>query len=483
MAKYKPRRAMPPDDEDDPTPDRPQSPTTVVPEPVPAPSSATHRDPLPYLDPPPLPDSAFFGTDPDPGPTPEPVAGVASEPRVDQAAEAPVVARPAPPYEPRLDDTSTRILRVRKELDAEEDYQPQRRPKPDKKSQRVWRAGRATLILVSIASVLTVAALLVLATLLYLDQRPILLVVGLTVLAIALLMYIWRMAWHPRLVADGSRLIVHNPFSKREIDWADVTLILPGPNGMIIGTDRDQVEVWCVQKGRSAMKRGNRTRADQVAEELWWIWDSVDPPMTDEQLNLRIRRARPNEAQLLTRMERTANEHALAHVFPPKRFPYPVTDIARRWQRTLAERRVRVRILEIGDQPAAFIAYDHETVRHLGVLPRHTRRGYGTALLTFAEEDIFSSGSRQVQLWVLNENRAARAFYRTHGWVETEDRRRSEFPPKPDELRMIKVNQHGRPAPPAPAQPPAQPQDQPTGSDQPQPHDQPRPHDLQSQPE
>lgn len=313
----------------------------------------------------------------------------------------------------------------------------------DRASRRVWRIGRRTLVLVTIVAFLVIAALGTLAYLIFRDARSLPLTIGLGALALLLLIYVWRMVWHPRLVSTGSRLTVYNPLSKRVVPWSAVTLVQPGPNGMIIGTDRGQVEAWCVQKGRSALKRGHHTRADRVAAELWQIWDEADPPLTDEQGGWRIRRARPDEAQLLTRLERTANEHALGHIFPANRFPYPVADVSRRWQRTLAEREVRVRILEVGGSPAAFIAYDHETVRHLGVLPRHTRKGFGTALLSTAEEDAFSSGGTQVQLWVLTENRAARAFYRAHGWTETEDRRRSEFPPKPDELRMIKVHRRG----------------------------------------
>ena len=464
MAKYKPRRALPPD-EDDEQPDRRRrtrpepSPAALDPAPIVQPTpegpAATGHELPPVLDRTPVVKRpSIFDPAPEPVQTPAPEldATEPDQPRsLDPAPEspAPAGARPLPPYEPQPDDTSTRILRIRKQLELDEPEERRPRPKVDRKAQQVWRAGRATLTIVSIASVLTVAALLVLAYLLFRDERPMVLVVGLTVLAIALLIYIWRMVWHPRLVSAGTQLIVHNPLRTRVFEWSEVTLVQPGQNGMIIGTDRDQVEAWCVQKGRAAAKRGHRTRADQVADELWTIWDEVDPPMIDEKRGLRIRRARPNETQLLTRMERTTNEHALAHIFPPKRFPYPTADVSRRWQRTLAERQVRVRILEVGEAPAAFIAYDHETVRHLGVLPHDTRRGHGTTLLTFAEDDVFTSGGRQLQLWVLTENRAARAFYRSHGWVETEDRRRSEFPPKPDELKMIKVNKRARPQEPA----------------------------------
>jgi len=89
----------------------------------------------------------------------------------------------------------------------DEDYEAEERAaraEPDRGSSRVWRAGRATLVLVTITAVLIILALLALAYLLYLDQRPVLLIGGMVALALALLGYVWRMAWHPRMVATES---------------------------------------------------------------------------------------------------------------------------------------------------------------------------------------------------------------------------------------------------------------------------------------
>jgi hypothetical protein len=41
---------------------------------------------------------------------------------------------------------------------------------------------------------------------------------------------------------------------------------------------------------------------------------------------------------------------------------------------------------------------------------------------------------------VLSGNEAARAFYRAHGWTETEERQTAEFAPYPEELKLVRRN-------------------------------------------
>jgi len=74
------------------------------------------------------------------------------------------------------------------------------------------------------------------------------------------------------------------------------------------------------------------------------------------------------------------------------------------------------------------------------VVPHQTRRGYGSALLEFASLEIFAGGETEASLWVLVGNEAARAFYRSHRWTDSADRRPSEYPPRPEEIRMIRRN-------------------------------------------
>ena len=307
-------------------------------------------------------------------------------------------------------------------------------------TRRAWRAGPVTMFFVGLFAI---TAGLVIPTLAYLiyraEQTPWIpgLLVLLTVMA---LLYAWRFGLHPRLRATDAHVEVVNPFRRHSFDWDDITLIAPGENGLIIGSADDVAEAWCVQKSNFAARRGRFTRADRIAHQLIDILELHDPPLEDEETGLRIRRARPDEHRLLTRLERAASEEALSHVFPPEDYPYPVNDVTRRWRRVLRDRFSHVHLLELFDAPVGYVAFDDDTVLHLGVVPHQTRRGYGSALIEFACLEIFSSGVGGASLWVLAENEVARAFYRSHGWTDTDDRRKAEFPPYPEEIRMTRRN-------------------------------------------
>ena len=305
---------------------------------------------------------------------------------------------------------------------------------------RVWRAAPATLTLVALFVLVAAVAVPVLAYLVWRDRGDWVipsLLGGLTLLA---LVYAWRFGLHPRLRADERGLTVVNPFSTSRIDWDDVRVIAPGENGLVIASPDARAEAWCIQKSNSATRRGRLTRADRIASELFTLLEEHDPPLEDEETGLRIRRARPDESRVLTRLERAASEDALAHVFPPEEHPYPVAEVTRRWRRLLRDPQVRVHLLELGSDPVGLVAFDADTVRHLAVSPEHNRRGYGTALLEFASNEIFDGGAATANLWVLVANAGARAFYATQQWRETPDRRDCEFPPAPPEMRLERRN-------------------------------------------
>ena len=306
--------------------------------------------------------------------------------------------------------------------------------------RRVWRAGRPGLILVGLFATVAGVAIPVLAYLIYRSEGtpwiPALLI-GLTLLALA---YAWRFGLHPRLVATDRGIEVVNPLRRSSLEWDDITVIAPGENGLVVASEEQRLEAWCVQKSNRATRRGKVTRADLIAHELLDILELFDPPLEDDQTGLRIRRARFDESRLLTQLERAASEAALAHVFPPDQRPYPVADVQRSWRRLLRDGRTRVHILQLNDEPIGYVAYGNGWLHHLGVLPEYSRRGYGSALLEFASLELFSTADREASLWVLTGNEVARAFYRAHGWAETEDRRRSEYPPHPEELRMVRKN-------------------------------------------
>ena len=307
-------------------------------------------------------------------------------------------------------------------------------------TRRSWRASPATLVVVSIFALAAGGAVPLLAYLIYRHDGTPWIPAGLVVLTVLALVYVWRFGIHPRLRATERGVIVTNPFRRKEFDWDEITLIAPGENGLLVGSEADVAEAWCIQKSNWAARRGKFTRADRIARELLDLLDLHDPPLEDEETGLRIRRARPDESRLLTRLERAASEDALSHIFPPEEIPYPVTQVTRRWGRLLHDGSARVYLRELADNPVGFVAFNSASVLSLAVLPHHARRGFGSALLEFASREIFDLGEPEASLWVLADNADARQFYRAHGWRDTDERRASEFEPEPEELRMTRRN-------------------------------------------
>ncbi len=317
-------------------------------------------------------------------------------------------------------------------------------------SRRVWRAAPGTLTAVVVFTVLAAGAVAGLAYLIYARDGSPWIPGALALLALLALLYAWRFGLHPRLVADDDGVHVRNPFSSRSFAWNYITLIAPGENGLVVGSDEGTVAAWCVQKSNASIVSGRFTRADAVAHELIDALELRDPPLEDSATGLRIRRARPDEARLLTRLERAATEENLEHLFPPEEFPYPVREVTTRWRRLLHDPTARVFVLVHGDQDhgddedeLGLVAFSGAEVLQLAVVPHRTRLGYGSALLEFAVRQIYDGGEPEGGLWVLEGNAGARAFYRRHGWTETGQRRPHRRPPHPEELRMVKQIRRG----------------------------------------
>jgi ribosomal protein S18 acetylase RimI-like enzyme len=298
-----------------------------------------------------------------------------------------------------------------------------------------------TLLLVSAFALAAGVAIPTLAYLIYRNGTlwlPALFVI-LTVLA---LLYAWRFGLHPRLQITDRNVEIINPFRRYSFEWDDITVIAPGENGLLIGSEDGAAEAWCVQKSNFATRHGRVTRADRIADQLLDIVELHDPPLEDEAAGSRIRRARPDESRLLTRLERDACEEVLVQIFALAQQPYPTSGVARRWRHALSDRLMHTYVLEVRDSPVGYVAFDADTVHHLGVVSDHQGRGYGSALVEFACMEIYGGGSREAFCWVLADNPAARAFYRAHGWTETGERRNSEFPPHPESLQLVRKNPH-----------------------------------------
>ena len=271
--------------------------------------------------------------------------------------------------------------------------------------RRVWRAAPPTLAMVIAFCVAAGICVPVLAYLILVREQSPLLSAFLAALAVIALVYGWRFGLHPSVRADPTGVTVRNPRRTVRFGWPEITVLAPGENGLLIGSEADRAEAWCVQKSRWATRRGRHTRADRITEELFDLLQTHDPPLEDEVTGIRIRRARWNEHGLLTQIERSASKAALGHVFPPDEYPYPTAAVRRRWRRVLRNRMVHVRVLEEFDTPIGLVAFETAgRLRHLAIAPQYARRGYGALLLEYATEEMFDSGAPRAELWVLVEN-------------------------------------------------------------------------------
>ena len=126
-------------------------------------------------------------------------------------------------------------------------------------SRRVWRAGLPTLLIVGIFAGVVGIALPVLAYLIYRrEQTPWLPVVLLARGADPALRL--ALGLHPKIWTRGHVLRIDNPFRRYEFDWDDITLIAPGENGLVVASEDQVAEAWCVQKSTGATRKGRLTR-------------------------------------------------------------------------------------------------------------------------------------------------------------------------------------------------------------------------------
>ena len=142
------------------------------------------------------------------------------------------------------------------------------------------------------------------------------------------------------------------------------------------------------------------------------------------------RRAVADDVDALTDLERDANLVALAHVFPPDRFPFPWDGVRERWAATLAEPGVVVEVLAGEDGLEVFVAHDGVTLRHLAVHPDR----WGEGLARVAVERALAAGA--TRLWCLVDNLQARAVYDHLGYRETGTSRQAPWPPYPTEVEL-----------------------------------------------
>jgi len=136
-------------------------------------------------------------------------------------------------------------------------------------------------------------------------------------------------------------------------------------------------------------------------------------------------------------LERDANLVALAHVFPPDRFPYPEDDVLARWALVLADPTCTTLVLDSPTSPGSLdglCAFDESTIRHLAVRPARWGEGLATAFLSEACSRI----DGPIRLWCLVDNHRARALYERLGWAPTGVTQEAAWPPYPIEMEYVR---------------------------------------------
>jgi GNAT superfamily N-acetyltransferase len=144
-----------------------------------------------------------------------------------------------------------------------------------------------------------------------------------------------------------------------------------------------------------------------------------------------IREASLGEAAELAGVQERASVDALAHIFPPDRYPYPRAEVQARWDAHIRDADVLVLVAEDDDRIVGFACVKPEWLEALYVDPGHWSNGIGSGLHDRALEQLRTLGASRCHLWVLDENRIARRFYERRGWRQNGSTRVVEYPPHP----------------------------------------------------
>jgi len=146
---------------------------------------------------------------------------------------------------------------------------------------------------------------------------------------------------------------------------------------------------------------------------------------------LEIRAARTDDGPALAAVQELSSLAALAHIFPPERYPYPREAVHARWAAAVAEPETRALIAVTDEQPVGAACVADGWLEGLYVVPERWGTGLGAELHDRALEEVRGLGSGSCRLWVLEDNARARWFYERRGWRENGESHVVEFPPYP----------------------------------------------------
>jgi GNAT superfamily N-acetyltransferase len=144
-----------------------------------------------------------------------------------------------------------------------------------------------------------------------------------------------------------------------------------------------------------------------------------------------LRDVRPDEATPLAALQERASLAALAHIFPPDRYPFPKEAVLARWETAVADPSRRVVVAEVDEEPVGVACVHADWLEGLYVVPEQWGTGVADDLHGWALDEVRRLGSSGCHLWVLEANARARRFYERRGWRENGRTRVVPFPPNP----------------------------------------------------
>lgn len=102
-----------------------------------------------------------------------------------------------------------------------------------------------------------------------------------------------------------------------------------------------------------------------------------------------------------------------------------------KFQKWIQDNILKVKIIYLIDKVVGAAAYgkstdekylDYAEIRSFYLLPKYFRKGLGTALMKSVIREVCEEGYSKCYLWVLDENKNARAFYEKLGFSCTDDK-------------------------------------------------------------
>jgi len=144
-----------------------------------------------------------------------------------------------------------------------------------------------------------------------------------------------------------------------------------------------------------------------------------------------IRLARADEAEMLFEIQKAASLAGLGHVFPADRFPYPDEAVRKLWREVVAGSNRQAYVAETDGEAVGVAAIEGDWVNGFYVRPERWGSDVAPALHEAVLAAMRASGAAGAHLWVLEANARARRFYERRGWRENGTTRVVPYPPNP----------------------------------------------------